>query len=563
MRQSTLLILITTFLAIHGFSQQPTLVIQQGHRSRILFDDINKKEAAWLTVDQKEAFLWNIPTGRQLKRISIPTTIRGAALVNDGEEIAIAAYDFSTDSRLHFFNARTAEKTGDIEIADNSYAPVNRRKNWKPIDQLIRNRDGSRLILRSFDKLYIVDVRKRNLISEYRLSSYDNQTGLLSNDQLIVAGVDAGKLILLKSNLAGDEIKRVTIEKSSKPVCLEVHPDLPLVALGFKDGSIVIIDEELQVKKEITPGTELAAGSSLTDLSFNSAGNSLLVNTGLSIYQYELNTNETKRFESKFASGSGRITFCPTNENAILISSESIPYQLEWSTGKKLQEYYVNSPGIGEFFFNTKEDRMISGSMELNLTTGSSRKYVEFDSDERILLQISDSVVLCSFKKMEYIKEEWVNLFGVRGRNIRTGKIEFSVKLPFKYTARYGVVSLDKKTIAVCDDLEGDLFLLSGDRYKQITKVKVQKGRAVRGLAFSPDGKTLFAGSANYSDTLRRFDIERNSWSNISKVKNPNFTNSLPVTKDSRYLLFAIDNFNSSVSEDLHQFAIYDRRKIG
>ena len=494
MRRSTLLLLITIFLSIHGYSQQPVLVIQQGHRSRILFDDINKKEAAWLTVDQKEAFLWNIPTGRQLKRISIPTTIRGAALVNDGEDIAIAAYDFSTDSRLHFFNARTAEKTGDIEIADNSYAPLNRRKNWKPIDQLIRNRDGSRLILRSFDKLYIIDARKRNLIGENRLSSYDNQTGLLSNDQLIVAGADAGKLILLKSNLAGNEIKRVTIEKNSKPVCLEVHPDLPLVALGFKDGSILIIDEELQVKKEITQGTELAAGSSITDLSFNSTGNSLLINTGLSIYQYELNTNEIKRFESRFASGSQRVAYSPSNENAILISSESIPYQLEWSTGKKLREYYVNSPGIGEFFFNTKEDRMLSGPMELNFATGSSRKYVEFDSDERILLPISDSVVLCSFKKMEYIKEEWVNQFGVRGRNTRTGKIEFSVKLPFKYTARYGAVSLDKKTIAVCDDLEGDLFLLSGDRYNTDHKSQGTKGTCSERFGIQSRWKNLVCG---------------------------------------------------------------------
>src|SRR4030095_7473156 len=248
--RSTLLLLIILFHSIQSFSQQPTLVIQQGHKSKILFDDINKEEAAWLTVDENEAFLWNITSGRQLRRISLPSRIRGGSFINKGKEIVLGAYDYNKESTLYFYNALNGEKSGSLEFHDSTHPAISRRKNWKPIDQLLRNPDGSKIAIRSFDRFLYVDVLTRKFIGEYKLPSYNVQTGLLSNDQFVVANQDAEIIKLVKLDFSGNELKDLIIDRNTKPVFLEVHPNLPLIALACKDGSIYLIDDELEIKKK-------------------------------------------------------------------------------------------------------------------------------------------------------------------------------------------------------------------------------------------------------------------------------------------------------------------------
>ena len=64
-----------------------------------------------------------------MQRISLSSRIRGGAFVNNGEEIVLAAYDYSKESSLYFYNAKTGEETGKLEFFDSTYRPTNRRKN--------------------------------------------------------------------------------------------------------------------------------------------------------------------------------------------------------------------------------------------------------------------------------------------------------------------------------------------------------------------------------------------------------------------------------------------------
>ena len=330
MRLSTLLLSVLIIISIQCVSQQPSLVIQQGHKSTILFDDFNIEQAAWLTADANEAFYWNIPTGRQLRRISIASKIRGkTGVVKNGDEIVLAAYDFFKESKLYFYNARTGEQAGELEFFDNSYnSPTNRKKNWRVIDQIARNQDGSLIAIGSFDKLHLADAPARKFISEFNLPSYQSKFGFISNKNLIIVTLVESKLVILKVDENGKVLKKISIDKNTKPESLETHFELPLAAIGCKDGTVYILDDELQIKKEI-PGM-----ASVEDLAFNSAGNEIMVSAGKTTYRYDLIKNDTSNFKVPTVPGE-KIAFCPTDENNMLAYHSQIPVQYNWKDRKR------------------------------------------------------------------------------------------------------------------------------------------------------------------------------------------------------------------------------------
>ncbi|HSC53152.1 MAG TPA: caspase family protein [Phnomibacter sp.] len=494
-------------ISIFGHAQQSELtpVLQTGHGDDILFADVDPAMQLMATADKHNILLWNTANGKQLRTMRTGLSIRGVALCNKAQYVAVLIYDHGITSALYFYHAQTGALTDSISFVKNS----SWGKSTPPMDELISSGNRSTIAVRSFSQMYIVDATTRQPGAAIELQSYDNTIAYNPAQQAWqFAAQHNSKIELYTIDASNTKQLSATFDIDDKPRALQFHASGKMVMLLASNKLMFVDPATNAISYAALPNGKTITSYSHYTVKWNASGTAVLCNIAEDAHIFNLATQAWEKDEHndvKFAKllvpsdeqgrqiaavNGSRISILQsqklfTNFNAKLFSLD----RLEYSPNGKM----ISSTPPPNVWSNS--------SYVINLATG--RLSPENYYPHSIYQWLSDSLVLTSLPT-DYDKKgqlaQIINFY--TGKNIR--RFEYP-KTEHKSAA--ALLSPDGKVFAGINGLYKELVIMEGDNFERQTLHKIP-GYASDHIAFTPDSKWLVVGS----ESIRILNVAQKKW---------------------------------------------------
>lgn len=491
------------FLVLNGFAIwaqnnqiniYPT--VQSVHSADISFFDTCNEKYLLLTSSKREVILWNTQTGLKLRSIQAPFTIRGAALCNNGEELAVLMYDYGKDASLRFYSTRTGNALDTLSFFNNNlYNGIS----WKTLDLLVRNKTGNQFFVKAFDEAFVIDADKKKRISAFKLKTYDSKVAFSPiTDQLLLAYQKEQNNVFCLVNFNGQPIKEIAADAETRSLATGKNAFYALAA----NGKIAVMDAQLNLLDNIVTLKPISKYSPPV-LSISDDDQHLVA--ALNDENLVYNLPQKKWINKKQGIYGSLVAVTPdAKQLAVLRNDVQI---VELSTGKKLveQENYVTAVAnlrlnpAGSILATGKHSAFSSYTRGINLHTGAL-----FRRDDALKQWLTDTTALCV--KHEYL-QSGESTYLVQINQVFSNQTFFSFSKA-GYTVTDAAISTDQQKLAVLAADKLTLFIASGSNFSNVKTVAI-KSASARGVIFSPNGKYI---AISGEENIKVYDIEANKW---------------------------------------------------
>ncbi|MBB2146868.1 hypothetical protein GM921_15295 [Pedobacter sp. LMG 31464] len=466
-------------------------MVQTTHSDKIEFYDTYLEKHLLITASKNELILWNTQTGLQLRTITSPYKIVGAALCNKGEEIAILMYEHTKDGSLRFYNSHNGKPLDTLSyFTNNVYNGIY----WKSLDLMVKNNAGDKLLLKASDEVFVVDVIGRKKVANFKLPTYDSKIVFTNkeNEYFLAFNKDnKQKVEIIDQN--GILVKEGNSLSSSAVAVAASHNSFYVLT---QKGQIIILDQELKETETLETKTNIGAYSS-KKINLSNDQRHLVVPINDTSAVYDLQKH--KWIGLKNMAYDGMIaTTADASQIAVLNKSAGF-YQ---SNGQEIFSPSYNS-GLDALFINPSNTVLMASynsiartyTNGINISTGA-----QLNEDFAIKQWITDSTAICI--KMDY----GMSMFKVQIRNIYANKILYEfAKDGFKIVD--AKLSPDGKTAAFLATDKSTLFIANSNL--QNVKTIPLSGVSTRAILFSPNSNYI---SIVGEIAIKVYDIKASKW---------------------------------------------------
>lgn len=477
----TRLLLVSIFFCCLSslFGQRPEVVVTTGHHDQINAMAINPDATLLASgANDKLIKLWDMATGRELR------TIGG----NDGR-IGYLEFDATgsllgagmDDGSLKIYNTKTGDTVrtfrADDNIADFSFCLNNTSVCY--ID------DENRLTVSSYktrETPVVIEV-----VGPTRLKVHPNgEIAYVYDYQSFLRGYDLRTGAEVSSHQLFPEYQYAFTE-------LEVSPDGKYLAIGFKEGSILIWDLENGSKHTMLPET----GGPVTELVFDNHDNQLIAidhNRDLRIWDLTKKKEVLKIQPTTF--GSYCIVPHPVERSFLISDMNKISY-LRTRTGKEVRTYEA----VGNKIINLAYDNfgryvaIASGDISIKLWDLAQNRIttvlpgffpVEFSPNGRKLVSMGTGMTGITLTEWDPYSGEALQTLDTNSELIQN----LSFSPDGNYLAGAGFMGI----IKIWD-------MNTGEQIQQLTG----HVGGIYNTCFSPDGKRLISGGMD--QTIKVWDL--------------------------------------------------------
>ncbi|HSR39848.1 MAG TPA: hypothetical protein VLL95_13115, partial [Phnomibacter sp.] len=220
-------------------------VLQTGHKQDITLVDVAFEKSVYLTGNKTELILWNSRNGWQLRKIAPGLAIIGASFTNDGNEIAVMCYEYGKISALLFYDVASGAFKDSVSFEETQMWG----KRYPPLDELIVSADRTTMMLRSFDKIFLVNCLSRSLTGHFKIPSYDSRLAFINDSTAMVASGDNKTIVQQLRLPQGEILATKELHSSASPLAVKAYTNGILVLL--KNKKLLQLDEMWQPKEEI------------------------------------------------------------------------------------------------------------------------------------------------------------------------------------------------------------------------------------------------------------------------------------------------------------------------
>ncbi|TKC05375.1 hypothetical protein FA048_16735 [Pedobacter polaris] len=499
-------------------------VVQSAHSDKIEFYDVWNEKHLLLTTSKNEIILWNTQTNLQLRKILTPNKITGAVLTKNGEEIAVLNYATGKDASLRFYNTRNGKLTDTLAY----YSKFGESVYWKSLDLLVRNKNGSKLALKAFNEVFLVDPIKKNKNGAFKAQAYSTKISFTSQENELLIGytTDGSNRLEIITN-DGKVIKSSTA--FAEEFNSIVEGGNTFFALG-RNGSITEFNHELTVVNSINPigKSRLQSNSRLI---LSNDGKRLIVPLSNDKIVYDLTQkawiNKSRDIYEPIIAINADATQLAVLSNAVDI--------IQPITGNKLLIQNAAVIGLEGLRIVPKGDVISTAngySRLLNLQIGN-----QIEKKFEIKEWISDSLALC-FDKNGYINTD------LQIRNVYTEQVVNQINKE-EMKIENATISPDFKTIAFSHSLTNKLYLASGSNYTTIKAINnpINEIRYFD-AKFSPNSDLLTVSGIKQ---IGVYDIKANKWIlGADELDGYGFSD-FAFTPDNKSLLYGYLKFEKNV----------------
>ena len=510
MRFYFILILLLSYSALSAQSISP--VIQSGHSDKIEFYSVNYTNNALLTADKKEVILWNLNSGKQLRRIMSPFTIKGAAFVSDGEEVAVISYDYGKDASLRIYNARNGVLVATIDWAEkNAWGGTS----YKTLDQLIVDKMYNRVAVKYFNEISIVDIKTRSKLQLLKLASYDNKFAFTAdkNTFVITSKEEGSKVALVDASI---KMIKSALASITEPLSISTNNKQDKFYVLDKKAVLYIFDNTLQLVDSVRSDS-VSSVSSLSPplMALSQDENKILLPLHKNQYLYDLEKKQWQVNGWKWINTGTGLLFADEEALRVVNISSQFASIIDSDNGEELHALIPKTIETSNLLFSPS-GRMMSTYTTSSYSKASAVLYlktgIQFNEEEvnyPIYQWLNDSLVLCTtedgYDNDGNVKQQ------VQLRNIYNGNVLQSVVAEKSGSLiAYAALSADQKKLAYI--LSKKLILHYGDRLEKKMVYNFPGTATASNVYFTPDSKRLVLPM----DVIRIFDIEKNKWSRLA-----------------------------------------------
>jgi WD40 repeat protein len=504
------LIVLISFISVKNIAQQQIEpVLQSSHSSRIEFYSYNEEKNILLTADEKEVMLWNKYSGKQLRRIASPYTIRGAALCSNGEEVAVISYEYAKDAALRIYNARNGELKAEISFRKKSSWSV---PSYETLDELVTDDINNRVAIRYFNKMAVVDIKTRKRLFDFELYSFNTKFSFTDNAGLFACSYPEKKEInFALIDTTGKILHNSILTSGAEPLTLISNAGQNKFYLLDSKAFIHVIDKKGEKINSIKADSvsSLAAYSTYS-LAISADEKILLAPLHEKQYLYNFEKKQWEDHKWQWVNTSDLLYFAGADEAVLL--RDRLPFIIETETGKELKMLSGKTHASKNIRFSPS-NRMMSiynvsslsaSSQVLDLKTGM--QFGESDFNYGIFEWITDSVVLCAVTP-EYDAKEGEFIHQVQIKNIYSGKVLHSISVSkVEFNIDYAAISKDRKKIAFVSMQKA--YIYSGEKFEKATVYRMPDNYGAKKVYFTPDSKKLVLPT----DVIRIYDLDTRKW---------------------------------------------------
>lgn len=504
------LMVLTCFISVETIAQQQIEpVLQSGHSSRIQFYSYNEQKNLLLTADEKEVMLWNKYSGKQLRRIAAPFTIRGAALCSNGEEVAVISYEYAKDAALRIYNARNGELKAEIVFRKKSSWSV---PSYETLDELITDDIHNRVAIRYFNRITVVDIATRKKMFDFELHSFNTKFSFTDDIHLFACSYPEKKQTnFALMDTSGQILQNSLLSSNAEPLTLISNVKQNTFYLLDSKAFIHVMDKKgNRINSIKADSVSSLATYSNYSLAISTDEKILLAPLHEKQYLYNLETKQWEDHKWKWVNTSDLIYFAGADEAVLL--RDQLPFIIETASGKELKLLSGKTHASKNIRFSPS-NRMMSiynvsslsaSSQVLDLKTGMQFGEEEFNYG--IFEWITDSIVLCAVTP-EYDAGIGEFIHQVQVRNIYSGKVLHRISLSkVEFNIDYAAISKDRKKIAFVSMKKA--YIYSGTNFEKATVYKMPDNNGAKKVYFTPDSKKLILPT----DVIRIYDLDTRKW---------------------------------------------------
>lgn len=506
-------------MCLSGRSQDIVPVVQTGHSSDVKFVAVDYTKNILLSADEHEFMLWNLNSGRQLRRVAAPSRIRGAVLCSDGNEVAVANYVYGEDAAIRIYSAATGALLSTIPFIDSSWGSIS----YRSLDELVYDRKFNRLAVRSSNDWYLVDVNSRRRLQKVRFGSYADKFGFTDSVQRFARAYQADdSLHFAIVDSTGAVVRSTAFGVKAVPLRM---------ATNVAQNAFYVLDSKAMVRHVTTSlvSAVVVEDDSLHSLStyspptlvVNEDGNQLLLPFSGSRYLYDLPAKKWIQAGWKWVSSGNLLAFLNERGDRALQVNGGLMFVVDAATGQRIFELLSTNIGnknvrlspSGRMMSTFHSSSFSKTSAVLDLKTG-----IQFNAeiDYALFQWVSDSVVLCApYATWDEKKSTFDNT--VELRNVYTGAVLKRFSVGDVTNIEYAAISSDGKKVGVVALKE--LFVFYGNQFEKRISYKIPGTALGRTVFFTPDSKKLVFPT----EVIRVFDFSSQKWMQLKDTANYDF----------------------------------------
>ncbi len=327
--------IIFLFCLLPALSQDIEPVVQSSHSDPIQFYGVNYDKNLLMTADKNEVMLWNVHSGKQLRRIASPSEIRGAALCTNGEEVAVISYVYGQDAALRIYSSRTGKLLSTVSFAENNpWGGIS----YKTLDELVFDNKYNRVAIRYFNEVTIVDIGRREKVHYFKLRSFDHKLVFTDEKNTFAEAYREEKdLGIALLDTLGNVLRSTIVSRGRKQAgIINDHDQQHFYMLDDK-GVVHVMNKELEKIDSVrSDSVESVPAYSPPRMALSRDGKKLLLSLHRNQYLYDLGKKQWQVNKWKWIYPSTGMVFASEKADRTVVIRERYSDVIDTETGEEI-----------------------------------------------------------------------------------------------------------------------------------------------------------------------------------------------------------------------------------